>query len=117
MPLPEYEEIQYQETEQEIVSTQKLGKETLDMQQDPETIDSVEKQMGEQEIEINQYGEIIRKGRTAGGFDLGGTTSEYATQTLNEFMQNLDNGNLDDESKKKKEDDFKVEKGDDDYIR
>ena len=117
MPLPEYEEIQYQETEQEIVSTQKLGKETLDMQQDPEILDSVEKQMGEQEIEINQFGEIIRKGRTAGGFDLGGTTSEYATQTLNEFMQNLDNGNLDDESKEKKEDDFKVEKGDDDYIR
>lgn len=117
MPLPEYEEIQYQETEQEIVSTQKLGKETLDMQQDPATLDSVEKQIEEQEFEINQSGEIIRKGRTAGGFDLGGTTSEYATQTLNQFMQNLDNGNLDDENKRKKDDEFKVEKGDDDYIR
>ena len=73
--------------------------------------------MEEQEFEINQSREIIRKGRTAGRFDIEGTASEYATQTLNEFIQNLDNGNLDDESKKKKEDDFKVEKGDDDYIR
>ena len=97
--------------------TQKLGKETLDMQQDTETLDNVEKQMEQQEFEINQSGEIIRKGRTAGRFDIEGTASEYATQTLNEFIQNLDNGNLDDESKKKKEDDFKVEKGDDDYIR
>ena len=32
-------------------------------------------------------------------------------------MQNLENGNFDEESKKKKEDEFKVEKGDDDYIR
>ena len=117
MPLPEYEEIQYQETEQENVSTQKLGKETLDMQQDTQTIDDVEKQMEEQEFEINQSGEIIRKGRTTGRFDIDGTTSEYVTQTLNEFMQNLENGNFDEESKKKKEDEFKVEKGDDDYIR
>ena len=111
------EEIQYQETEQENVSTQKLGKETLDMQQDTQTIDDVEKQMEEQEFEINQSGEIIRKGRTTGRFDIDGTTSEYVTQTLNEFMQNLENGNFDEESKKKKDDDFKVEKGDDDYIR
>ena len=97
--------------------TQKLGKETLDMQQNTESLDDVEKQMEEQEFEINQSGEIIRKERTTGRFDLSGSTSEYATQTLNEFMQNLDNGDLDDESKKKKEDDFKVEKGDDDYIR
>lgn len=116
MPLPEYEEIQYQAPEQEMVSTQKLGKETLDMQQDTQTIDDVEKQMEEQEFEINQSGEIIRKGRTGDRFDLSGTTSDYATQTLNEFTQNLDNGNLD-EDKKKKEDEFKVEKGDDDYIR
>lgn len=117
MPLPEYEEVQYQDTKQEIVSTQKLGKETLDMQQDTKTMDDVEKQMEEQEFEINQSGEIIRKGRTTGRFDIDGTTSEYATQTLNEFMQNLENGNFDEESKKKKDDDFKVEKGDDDYIR
>lgn len=117
MPLPEYEEIQYQKTEQEIVSTQKLGKETLDMQQDIETLDNVEKQMEEQEFEINQSGEIIRKGRTGSRFDLGGTSSEYATQTLNEFMQNLDNGDLEDKSKKKKDDEFKVEKNDDDYVR
>ena len=116
MPLPEYEEIQYQEPEQEIVSTQKLGKETLDMQQDTQTIDDVEKQMEEQEFEINKSGEIIRKEKTGNKFDLGGTTSEYAIQTLNEFMQNLDNANLDDD-KKKKEDEFKVEKGDDDYVR
>lgn len=117
MPLPEYEEVQYQDTKQEIVSTQKLGKETLDMQQDTKTMDDVEKQMEEQEFEINQSGEIIRKGRTTGRFDIDGTTSEYATQTLNEFMQNLENGNFDEKSKKKKDDDFKVEKGDDDYIR
>ncbi len=97
--------------------TQKLGKETLDMQQDIETLDDVEKQMEEHEFEINQYGEITRKGKTEGRFDLSSATSEYVTQTLNEFMQNLENGNFDEESKKKKEDEFKVEKGDDDYIR
>lgn len=102
MPLPEYEEIQYQAPEQEMVSTQKLGKETLDMQQDTQTIDDVEKQMEEQEFEINQSVEIIRKGRTGDRFDLSGTTSDYATQTLNEFTQNLDNGNLDEDKKKKK---------------
>ena len=117
MPLPEYEEIQYQKTEQEIVSTQKLGKETLDMQKDIETLDNVEKQMEEQEMEINQFGEIIRKGKSMGGFDLGETTSEYASQTLNEFVHDLENGNLNDKNQKKKDDEFKVEKGDDDYIR
>lgn len=105
------------EEKQTIADTQKLGKETLDMQQDTETLDNVEKQIEEQEFEINQSGEIIRKGKTTGRFNLSGTTSEYVTQTLNEFMQNLENGNYDEESKKKKDDDFKVEKGDDDYIR
>ena len=97
--------------------TQKLGKETLDMQKDIETLDNVEKQMEEQEMEINQFGEIIRKGKSMGGFDLGETTSEYASQTLNEFVHDLENGNLNDKNQKKKDDEFKVEKGDDDYIR
>ena len=81
MPLPEYEEVQYHEIEQEIVSTQKLGKETLDMQQDTKTLDDVEKQMEEQEIEINQFGEIIRKGKTASRFDLGESANELDKNT------------------------------------
>lgn len=101
----------------QTVDIKKLGKETLDMQQDTTTLDEVEKQMEEQEVEINQYGEIIRKGRTMGRFDLGGSTSEYAEQTLSEFVDALENGALDDKSRKKRDVEFKVEKGDDNYVK
>ncbi len=128
-PIPEYSEISYQESSKPIVDTQRLGKETLDMQKDTSRIDEVEQQinthMREQtqqkgeKFEINEFGEIIRPENTQQSFresmrfDV--SSNEYAQETLRKFTQDLENGTLDNEDNKKK-DSHKVEKGDDDYV-
>lgn len=128
-PIPEYSEISYQEPSKPIVDTQRLGKETLDMQKDTSRIDEVEQQINAQmreqtqqkgeKFEINEFGEIIRPEnaqqsfRESMRFDV--NSNEYAQETLRKFTQDLENGTLDNENHKKK-DSHKVEKGDDDYV-
>lgn len=127
--IPEYSEISYQELSKTIVDTQKLGKETLDMQKDTSKMDEVEQQMNAQmraktqqkveKFEINEFGEIIRTENTQQSFresmrfDV--SSNEYAQEILKKFTQDLENGNLDNKDNKKK-DNHKVEKGDDDYV-
>lgn len=133
--IPEYMEIAHREPEEEQqpkeekVSTQKLGKETLDIQQDTKKIDDVEQQMSEQmrengqqignEATINEFGEIIRPAQAQSSFresmKFDVSSNEYAQETLRKFRGNLENGTLDQEEQKKK-DSHKVEKGDDDYV-
>lgn len=133
--IPEYMEIAHREPEEEQqpkeekVSTQKLGKETLDIQQDTKKIDDVEQQMSEQmrengqqignEATINEFGEIIRPAQAQSSFresmKFDVSSNEYAQETLRKFRENLENGTLDQEEQKKK-DSHKVEKGDDDYV-
>lgn len=105
--IPEYSEISYQESKP-IVDTQRLGKETLDIQKDTSRIDEVEQQINAQMREQTQ--QSFRKSMR---FDV--NSNEYAQETLRKFTQDLENGTLDNEDNKKK-DDYKVEKGDDDYI-
>ena len=128
-PIPEYSEISYQEPSKPIVDTQRLGKETLDMQKDTSRIDEVEQQINAQmreqtqqkgeKFEINEFGEIIRPEnaqqsfRESMRFDV--NSNEYAQETLRKFTQDLENGTLDNENHKKK-DSHRVEKGDDDYV-
>lgn len=128
-PIPKYSEISYQEPSKPIVDTQRLGKETLDMQKDTSRIDEVEQQINAQmreqtqqkgeKFEINEFGEIIRPEnaqqsfRESMRFDV--NSNEYAQETLRKFTQDLENGTLDNENHKKK-DSHKVEKGDDDYV-
>ena len=128
-PIPEYSEISYQEPSKPIVDTQRLGKETLDMQKDTSRIDEVEQQINAQmmeqtqqkgeKFEINEFGESIRPEnaqqsfRESMRFDV--NSNEYAQETLRKFKQDLENGTLDNEDHKKK-DSHKVEKGDDDYV-
>lgn len=128
-PIPEYSEISYQEHSKTTVDTQKLGKETLDMQKDTTKIDEVEQQMNaqmreqtqqkEEKFEINEFGEIIRPENTQQSFresmrfDV--SSNEYAQETLRKFTQDLENGTLNNEDSKKK-DSHNVEKGDDDYV-
>lgn len=128
-PIPEYSEISYQEHSKTPVDTQKLGKETLDMQKDTTKIDEVEQQMNAQmreqtqqkgeKFEINEFGKIIRPENTQKSFresmrfDV--SSNEYAQETLRKFTQDLENGTLENEDFKKK-DSHKVEKGDDDYV-
>lgn len=128
-PIPEYSEISYQEYSKTPVDTQKLGKETLDMQKDTTKIDEVEQQMNAQmreqtqqkgeKFETNEFGEIIRPENTQKSFresmrfDV--SSNEYAQETLRKFTQDLENGTLENEDFKKK-DSHKVEKGDDDYV-
>lgn len=128
-PIPEYSEISYQKPSKPIIDTQRLGKETLDMQKDTDRIDEVEQQMNAQmreqtqqkgkKFEINEFGEIIRTESTQQSFresmrfDV--SSNEYAQETLREFTQDLENGALENEDSKKK-DSHKVEKGDDDYV-
>ncbi len=133
--IPEYMKIAHREPEEEQqpkeekVSTQKLGKETLDIQQDTKKIDDVEQQMSEQmreneqqignEATINEFGEIIRPAQAQSSFresmKFDVSSNEYAQETLRKFRENLENGTLDQEEQKKK-DSHKVEKGDDDYV-
>ena len=109
------------------VSTQKLGKETIDIQKDVKKIDSVEKNINEQmreqtqeKFEINEFGEIIRPQREENSFrdsirfDVK-TTDEYVDEVITQFEKDLENGTLEQEEQKKKIS-HKVEKGDDDYI-
>ena len=128
-PIPEYSEISYQEPSKPIVDTQRLGKETLDMQKDTRKLDEVEQQINtqmreqtqqkEEKIEINEFGEIIRPENTQRSFresmrfDV--SSNEYAQETLRKFTQDLEKGTLENEDSKKK-DSHKVEKGDDDYV-
>ena len=128
-PIPEYSEISNQEPSKPTVDTQRLGKETLDMQKDTRRIDEVEQQMSEQmreqtmqenaTVRINEFGEIIRTGNTQQSFresmrfDV--SSNEYAQETLRKFTQDLENGTLENVDSKKK-DSHKVEKGDDDYV-
>ena len=114
---------------QTTVDTQRLGKETLDMQKDTRKIDEVEQQinmrMREQtqqkgeKFEINEFREIIRQKNTQQSFresmrfDV--SSNEYAQETLRKFTQDLENGALENEDSKKKHS-HKVEKGDDDYV-
>ena len=128
-PIPEYSEISYQEPSKPIVDTQRLGKETLDMQKDTRKLDEVEQQINtqmreqtqqkEEKFEINEFGEIIRPENTQRSFresmrfDV--SSNEYAQETLRKFTQDLENGTPENEDSKKK-DSHKVEKGDDDYV-
>ncbi len=107
-PIPEYSEISYQEPSKPIVDTQRLGKETLDMQKDTSKIDEVEQQINAQMREQTQ--QSFRKSMR---FDV--NSNEYAQETLRKFTQDLENGTLDNEDHKKK-DSHKVEKDDDDYV-
>lgn len=144
--IPDYEVVMHQEPEEiymvdeiqnevennieQVVSTQKLGKEALDKQKDVENIDEVkqqiEQQMREQskenkeKFQINEYGEIIRPEhiqqdfRESLKFDAK-TTDEYVDEVLTQFEQDLENGVFEQEEMKKKYS-HKVEKGDDDYV-
>lgn len=118
-----------QSDRQTTVDTQRLGKETLDMQKDTRKLDEVEQQINmqmreqtqqkEEKFEINEFGEIIRPENTQRSFresmrfDV--SSNEYAQETLRKFTQDLENGTLENEDFKKK-DSHKVEKGDDDYV-
>ncbi len=129
VPIPEYSEISHQEPSKSTVDTQRLGKETLDMQKDTRRIDEVEQQMSEQmreqtmqenaTVRINEFGKIIRTGNTQQSFresmrfDV--SSNEYAQETLRKFTQDLESGTLENVDSKKK-DSHKVEKGDDDYV-
>ena len=95
--------------------TQKLGKETLDMQKDTRRIDEVEQQMNEQMREpIKQKSENTQQSfRESLRFYV--SSNEYAQETLRKFTQDLENGTLENEDSKKK-DSHKIEKGDDDYV-
>lgn len=95
--------------------TQKLGKETLDMQKDTRKIDEVEQQMNEQMKEQTQQKpeNTQQSFRESMRFDV--SSNEYAQETLRKFTQDLENGTLENEDSKKK-DSHKVEKGDDDYV-
>ena len=133
MPLPEYSEVQYQEPEQEIVSTQKLGKETLDLQTDIEKMQEVEttldEHMAERQpqahqqqtgtFEINEFGEIIRPEAREKSFKermrVEVNSNDYAQEVLTQVEQDLESGTLD-KGKKKKKEDYNPEKSDDDYI-
>lgn len=144
--VPDYEVVMHQEPEEiymvdeiqnevennieQAVSTQKLGKETLDKQKNVERIDEVKKQMEQQmreqtkenkeKFEINEFGEIIRPESTQQDFreslkfDVK-TTDEYVDEVLNQFEKDLENGVFEQEEMKKKYS-HKVEKGDDDYV-
>lgn len=107
-PIPEYSEISHQELSKPIVDTQRLGKETLDMQKDTRKLDEVEQQINTQMREQTQ-----RSFRESMGFDV--SSNEYAQETLRKFTQDLENGTLENEDSKKK-DSHKVENGDDDYV-
>lgn len=112
------------ENVKEQVSTQKLGKETLDMQNDTAKIDAVEHQLNEQMKEqkqqegfrINEFEESIRSEGTSfrDRMRVNIDSNEYARDVLNKFEQDLENGVLNQE--KKKQDSQDVEKGDDDYV-
>lgn len=122
-----------QETQTQEVSTQKLGKETIDIQKDVEKVDNVQRQVEEQMqeqiiqrdeqqtqqgFEINEFGEIIRPGKDSFRENLKvdtKTTEEHVEEVLKQFEQDLENGTLEKEEQKKKYS-HKVEKGDDDYV-
>lgn len=147
--LPEYQIVMHQEPEEiymideiqegkekntdnveQQISTQKLGKETIDIQKDVKKIDSIEEYINEQmreqtqekeaNFKINEFGEIIRPKREETSFresirfDVK-TTDEYVDEVITQFEKDLENGTLEQEEIKKKYS-HKVEKGDDDYI-
>ena len=112
---------------QTTVDTQKLGKETLDVQKDTKKVDEVESQMSEhmreqqknEVAQINEFGEIIRPQNTQKSFresmKFDVSSNEYAQETLKKFTHDLENGTLDKENSKKKED-YNPDKTDDDYV-
>lgn len=138
--LDEINQEQVNENVEQEISTQKLGKETVDIQKDVEKMDSVEQQLNEhmqeqtrsqeEKFEINEFGEIIRKSNeersykdeieTQGKDDsfeenLKTPTDEQVDKVLDQFEKDLENGVFEKEEMKKKYD-HKVEKGDNDYI-
>lgn len=159
--IPEYEVVQHKEPEEiyaldennqeqvnenveQEISTQKLGKETLDIQKDVKKIDGVEQQLNEhmqeqtrsqeEKFEINEFGEIIRKSNEERSFkdetkpqgkensfkenlkfEIKTPTDEQVDKVLDQFKKDLENGVFEKEEMKKKYD-HKVEKGDNDYI-
>lgn len=146
--IPEYEVITHQEPQEiytidemkneqenktQEVSTQKLGKETLDMQKDVNRVDNVQSQMSEQmkdqtikraesqtkqEFEINEFGKKIIPEKDSFRESMKvhtKTTDEQVAEVLKQFEYDLENGTLEQEEQKKKYS-HKVEKGDDDYV-
>lgn len=110
--------------EKRNVSTQKLGKETVDIQKDVEKIDIVQSQIAEQmqekskqNFEINEFGEIIRSEednfRENLKFDVKTETDERVEEELRKFELGIE----DEKQVKKKIENHKVEKGDGDYVR
>lgn len=159
--IPEYEVIRHEEPEEiyalddtnqgqvnenveQEISTQKLGKETVDIQKDIEKMDSVDQKLNEhmqeqtrsqgEKVEINEFGEIIRKSNEERSFkeetkpqgkennfkenlkfDITTPTDEQVDKVLDQFEKDLENGVFEKKEMKKKYD-HKVEKGDNDYI-
>ena len=141
--LDEINQEQVNENIEQKVSTQKLGKETVDIQKDAEKMDSVQQQLNEhmqeqtrsqeEKFEINEFGEIIRQSeensfknetqqqgkersfREKLRFDTRTSTDEQVDKVLNQFEKDLENGVFEQEETKKKYS-HKVENGDNDYI-
>lgn len=141
--LDEINQEQVNENIEQKVSTQKLGKETVDIQKDVEKMDSVQQQLNEhmqeqtrsqeEKFEINEFGEIIRQSeensfknetqqqgkersfREKLRFDTRTSTDEQVDKVLNQFEKDLENGVFEQEETEKKYS-HKVENGDNDYI-
>lgn len=96
---------------EQTVDTQKLGKETIDIQKDPTKMDAVEQQINEQMREQTQQ----REGKRENMQGYTRTTDEYVDEVVKQFEQDLEKGVFEQEEQKKK-DSHKVEKGDDDYV-
>lgn len=92
---------------EQIVETQKLGKETIDIQNNPIEMDTVEQQINEQMREQTQQRENMQ-GHTR-------TTDDYVNEVIKQFEQDLENGVFEQEEQNEKYN-HKVEKGDNDYV-
>lgn len=140
--IPDYEVILHKEPEEiymidenskekenfeKVISTQKLGKETLDIQKDVGRIDSIEEKINNHIMEqtkqkeegyiINEFGEIIRPEennfRESIKVHLRTSTDEEVDKILNDFEQGI----VEEKQEEEKKYSHKVEKGDNDYIR
>lgn len=101
----------------EQVSTQKFGKETIDINSDVKKVDAVENelknQMKQQTQKKDKEGETEHTSSFRESIQVDISSNQHAQEILDKFRQDLENGTLEQE---KKEDSHKVEKGDDDYI-
>lgn len=124
----ENSDLQMQQT---TVDTKKLGKETLDLQNGDKKMDDVESVLEEHRAErqqptqqqqtvdsqTNEFGE--KNGAEEKSFRdrmrVEVDSNEYAQEVLTRIEEDLEQGTLD-KGKKKKQEDYNPEKGDDDYV-